>query len=77
MISLRVLSVSKGARFLDLEESYQFTDSDFGDTVHLNTAGGIRMVQLIVASVLQNEEFGTLNKSVSQTSFNKQSGEAL
>jgi hypothetical protein len=52
--SLRVITASKGARFIDLEGVHQFNDDDFGDTVHLNTIGGIKLVQLLVADLLQN-----------------------
>jgi hypothetical protein len=49
--SLRAIAMSKNARFLDLESSGQFNDGDFGDTVHLNTVGGIKLLQVLAESL--------------------------
>jgi hypothetical protein len=75
--SLRVITVSKGARFVDLDESKQFTDSDFGDTVHLNTVGGIKLVQLIVANVLQKDCLKSADETVGQASPKRNLGADL
>ena len=72
--SLRVVAMSKGARFVDLDDSKEFSDADFGDTVHLNTVGGIKLIQLIVAEVLQQNHLTTRDEAVRQTSFKDNSG---
>jgi hypothetical protein len=66
--SLRVVAMSKGARFIDLDESKDFSDADFGDTVHLNTVGGIKLIQLIVAEVLQQDHLTKRDETAGQTS---------
>ena len=45
--NLRVFSKLLGANFLDLDETNCFNDQDFGDTVHLSTAGSVKMIKLI------------------------------
>lgn len=45
--SLRVITRSNGAIFVDLQGSNLFTDDDFGDTVHLNTTGGTKMLNFL------------------------------
>jgi hypothetical protein len=42
---LSVTAASNQASFIDLSESNRFTDFDFGDTVHLNALGGLKMVK--------------------------------
>jgi len=42
---LSVLAQSKDAIFVDFNKSSAFTEFDFGDTVHLNALGGIKMVK--------------------------------
>jgi Protein of unknown function (DUF1574) len=54
--NLRVLARSKGARFIDLQNSQRFTDDDFGDTVHLNTVGGTKMLEILVDNLLGEDE---------------------
>jgi hypothetical protein len=44
---LSSLAGAKGAVFIDQTESRQFTDLDFGDTVHLNALGGLKLVELL------------------------------
>ncbi|PWT95459.1 MAG: hypothetical protein C5B53_11460 [Candidatus Melainabacteria bacterium] len=66
--SLRVVATSKGARFVDLDESKEFSDADFGDTVHLNTVGGIKLIQLIVADILQQNHLTMNGQALKQTS---------
>lgn len=75
--SLRVISFSKGAQFIDLEETKQFSEADFQDTVHLNTIGGIKMVQLIVAEVLQQGKLKGVNQTVGQVTLKQTAGESL
>jgi hypothetical protein len=42
---LSVTARSKNAVLIDMTESSRFTDFDFGDTVHLNALGGLKMVK--------------------------------
>lgn len=42
--SLKVLAQSKGASYLDLGDSKDFTLSDFMDTVHLHSGGGVKLL---------------------------------
>ena len=72
--SLRVIAMSKGARFVDLDESKEFSDADFGDTVHLNTIGGIKLIQLIVAEVLQQDRLTNRGTVIGRTSSRDKSG---
>jgi hypothetical protein len=72
--SLRVVAMSKGARFVDLDESKEFSDADFGDTVHLNTVGGIKLIQLLVTEVLQEDHLTMPIRTIGQRSFDGKSG---
>jgi len=53
-----VLSVAKnsGATTLDFSDSKDFTQSDFGDTVHLHAGGGKRLFDMILAKLSKNQE---------------------
>jgi hypothetical protein len=53
--SLTVLAHEKGAAFLDFDNTSAFSDDDFGDTVHLNTRGAIRMIALLSNEVTKQE----------------------
>jgi hypothetical protein len=66
--SLRVITISKAARFVDLESSDQFCDDDFGDTVHLNTIGGIKLVQVLVEQLLQDGKLTNSDRAIGQVS---------
>ncbi len=44
--SLRVLAQSKDATFVDLGDSKQFAISDFMDTVHLHSGGGMKLLDI-------------------------------
>lgn len=45
--SLKVLTQSKGASFIDLGDSKKFAISDFMDTVHLHSAGGMKLLDIL------------------------------
>jgi hypothetical protein len=45
--SIKVVALSEGASFLDLESSGQFSDQDFMDTVHLHAQGGIKLLTIL------------------------------
>ncbi len=53
--NLRVISKSYGAHFIDLDGSGNFSDQDFLDTVHLNAAGGDRLIKLISQYFIQHK----------------------
>ena len=68
--NLRVLSRPYGAHFIDLDSSGCFNDQDFTDTVHLNTAGGVKCLKLISTYVREHqliEQMKTGNKQVAET----------
>jgi hypothetical protein len=46
--ALRGVAASTGASFIDFSESSAFSLADFGDTVHLHSGGGKRLMDLIV-----------------------------
>lgn len=54
--SLSVLAHEKGAAYLDFDNTTAFSDEDFGDTVHLNTRGAIRMIALLSNEVVNRED---------------------
>jgi len=45
--SLKVLAQSKDATFIDLGDSKQFATSDFMDTVHLHSGGGMKLLDIV------------------------------
>ncbi|HIA54261.1 MAG TPA: hypothetical protein EYN91_19580 [Candidatus Melainabacteria bacterium] len=45
--SLKVLAQSKDATFIDLGDSKQFSTSDFMDTVHLHSGGGMKLLDIV------------------------------
>ncbi len=45
--SLKVLAQSKDATFVDLGDSKQFALSDFMDTVHLHSGGGMKLLDIV------------------------------
>jgi hypothetical protein len=49
--TLKRVSRKNQAEFLNLEASGFFSDSDFGDTVHLNSGGGIKMLALLAKTI--------------------------
>ncbi len=54
--TLRVLSHCKGTTFIDLQATNLFSDADFGDTVHLNTIGGIKMLNVLAESFSKSDD---------------------
>ena len=63
--NLRVFSRACGAHFIDLDDSGCFSDQDFLDTVHLNAAGGIRLLELISKYITQHK---LIDSSIDQSS---------
>jgi hypothetical protein len=53
---LSSLAGSKGAVLIDLTESRHFSDLDFGDTVHLNALGGLKMVKQLAEKSVQDPQ---------------------
>jgi hypothetical protein len=53
--NLRVLSKSCGADFIDLDDGGYFSDRDFFDTVHLNAAGGNKLLGLFSNYIVQHK----------------------
>lgn len=45
--NLKVLAQSKDATFIDLGDSKQFAISDFMDTVHLHSGGGMKLLDIV------------------------------
>ncbi|HEY9715854.1 MAG TPA: SGNH/GDSL hydrolase family protein [Trichormus sp.] len=54
--SLRVMAKTKGATYIDLEATKDFDSSDFGDTVHLNSAGGQKMLSMLAQYVSDDKK---------------------
>ena len=52
--TLKRVSSKNQAEFLNLEASGLFNDSDFGDTVHLNSGGGIKMLAILAKTIEDN-----------------------
>lgn len=74
--SLKAVAASNGATFVDLSESNEFTLADFGDTVHLHSGGGKRLMDLLVdrlatsraiTSTLKDRSLATKPKAVSKS----------
>lgn len=53
--SLKVLSASKGATFIDLGQSESFSTDDFMDTVHLHSGGGMKWLDILAERLSQNK----------------------
>lgn len=51
---VKVLALSKGATYIDMQGSNQFKLEDFGDTVHLHSGGGRKLLDLICAKLADN-----------------------
>jgi hypothetical protein len=51
---IKALARAKGATFINLEDSGKFETSDFGDTVHLHSRGGQKLLDLIAEKMAQN-----------------------
>src|SRR5207237_6863245 len=51
---LQKLASDYGATFLNLEDSDKFSTSDFGDTVHLHSRGGRKLLDTIAGVVSQD-----------------------
>jgi len=45
--SLKVMAMAKGATYIDMQSSQAFQLSDFGDTVHLHSGGGAKLLDLL------------------------------
>ncbi|MBA3992270.1 MAG: hypothetical protein C0469_02000 [Cyanobacteria bacterium DS2.3.42] len=52
--SLKVLAQSKDATFIDLGDSKQFAISDFMDTVHLHSGGGMKLLDIVAAQAAKD-----------------------
>ena len=52
--SLKVLAQSKGASYIDLGDSKQFALSDFMDTVHLHSGGGMKLLDILAEKAAQD-----------------------
>jgi hypothetical protein len=66
--SLRVITRSKGASLVDLQGSNLFTDDDFGDTVHLNTTGGTKMLNFLAKDLCKEaSSFRTIETTTTDT----------
>lgn len=52
--NLRVLAAANGADFIDAQSLADFTPFDFGDTVHLNAKGGLKLLNVIAAKAAQS-----------------------
>ena len=52
--SLRALARSKNATFIDMHETGAFPLSDFGDTVHLHSGGGARLLDMLAKRLSNN-----------------------
>lgn len=68
--SVKVLSESCGADFLDLDRSKCFVDQDFGDTVHLSTTGSAKMIKLISDYIVDHKldkNFSVYKNNLAQT----------
>ena len=49
--SVRVLALSKGASFVDMQGSGAFNQKDFGDTVHLHSGGGAKLLRMLAGNL--------------------------
>ncbi|MBX9694046.1 MAG: hypothetical protein K2Z81_16805 [Cyanobacteria bacterium] len=49
--TLKALATSKKATFIDMHATGQFPRSDFGDTVHLHSGGGARLLDMIARRI--------------------------
>lgn len=49
--NIKVVAKAKGATFIDFENSGHFSNDDFMDTVHLNPAGGKKLLDLLAYDV--------------------------
>ncbi len=56
MRSIRTIARAKDASFVNLYRSTAFSRSDFGDTVHLHSGGGKKLLDLISAELCMDKE---------------------
>lgn len=54
--SLEKLAAAKGATYFDFYATKQFPLSDFGDTVHLHSGGGARLLDMLAKKLADNHE---------------------
>ncbi len=54
--TLKALAKSKNATFIDMHATGLFPRSDFGDTVHLHSGGGARLLDQIAQRLSQNHK---------------------
>ncbi len=60
---IKVVALAKGASFIDMEGSGKFQTSDFGDTVHLHSGGGAKLLDLLSERLVADRAVMTaLNK---------------
>jgi hypothetical protein len=53
---LQKVAESKGATYIDMYATKQFPLSDFGDTVHLHSGGGARLLDMLAKQLAKNHE---------------------
>lgn len=56
---LETLAEEKGATYIDMYASKEFPFEDFGDTVHLHSGGGRRLLDLLAKKLSENHEVTT------------------
>ncbi len=54
--NLKVLAQSKDATFVDLGDSKQFSISDFMDTVHLHSGGGMKLLDIVAEKAAKDRK---------------------
>jgi len=57
--TLKVLALAKGATYIDMAETTSFDINDFGDTVHLHSVGGEKMLRVLADKMAQDDEVRT------------------
>ena len=63
---IKVVATSKGATFIDLEGSGKFELADFGDTVHLHSGGGAKLLTVLAEQLAANKAIMTALHKQSQ-----------
>jgi len=56
---VKVLAQAKGATFIDMQGSGKFSIKDFGDTVHLHSGGGAKLLGLLAESLAKSKDVTT------------------